>query len=80
MSWLQLEVLESSPPKNSDDMIFRGAEIFVNTTAIRCVKKRQDGWLQFAMLDGTTFLACIIMEFQTFPYAFLGRGVSIGDS
>ena len=80
MSWLQLEILESSPPRDSNDMIYRGAEIFVNTSAIRCVKKRQDGWFRFAMQDGTAFSACIVMEFQTLPPVWLDKSVSPRDS
>ena len=79
MSWLQLEILESSPPNDSNEWIYRGAEIVVNSAAIRCVTKRQDGWFQFAMLDGTLFSACILTEFLTFPYALL-RNTSLRDA
>ena len=79
MSWLQLEILESSPPIDSNDMIYRGAEIFVNTSAVRGIKQRQDGWFLFAMLDGTTFSACIVMEFQTLPPIWLRQNASLCD-
>ena len=74
MSWLHLRVVD--PPSSSATLLFnerlmyRGAEVFINSAAMTCVVIRQDGALQIGLENGVV-IAELIMEYGSLPTTFL---------
>lgn len=66
MSWLHIRVVE--PPSHNERLLYRDAEVFINSASMTCVGRRQDGAIQIEMGGGRVFIAELILEYGGLPY------------
>ena len=69
MSWLHVRVLDAPSRGKQLGLLYRGAEVGINTAAITCISRRQDGALNIEM-HGKEYVVTLIMEYGAFPPIF----------